>query len=160
MTGSRAEPPRAVIVDIDGTVTLHVLPDGRLLRPHHKCRLVGWDLPHQPMIDAVRALHEAGLEIVFCSGRPIIDAHGWNVGHATYAWLVRHVGEWTACCPLFMRAQGDQRPDDVVETEIYEAFICGRWDIVFALDDRPRVIRAWQSLGLPVFDVAPGSGEF
>ena len=70
------------------------------------------------------------------------------------------MGEWTARCPLFMRGQGDRRPDDIVKTEIYEAFIRGRWDVLLALDDRPRVIRAWQALGVPVFDVQPGSGEF
>ena len=31
----------AVLVDIDGTVALHRLPDGRRLRDHHAYRLVG-----------------------------------------------------------------------------------------------------------------------
>lgn len=152
--------PRAVIVDIDGTVALHALPDGSLMRAHHEYRLVSYDLPNPPVIDTVRALREAGLEIVFCSGRPIVDDRGWEVGRVTYAWLAEHVGEWALRSPLFMRGQGDGRPDDVVKTEIYERFIRGRWEIALALDDRPRVIRAWQALGLPVFDVAPESGEF
>jgi hypothetical protein len=146
MTPSR---PSAIIVDIDGTVATHELPDGRLIRPHHEYRLVSWDLPNQPVIDTVRALRNAGFEIVFCSGRPVIDA-----------WLFEHVGEWAARAPLFMRGQGDGRPDDIDKTEIYETFIRGHYDVRLALDDRPRVIRAWQALGVPVFDVAPGSGEF
>lgn len=150
----------AVIVDIDGTVATHTLPDGRFIRGHHEYRLVPWDLPNPPVIETVRALHAAGLEIVFCSGRPVRDDNGWDVGRATYAWLFEHVGEWTASCPLFMRGHGDRRPDDIVKPEIYEAFIRGRWDVRLALDDRPRVIRAWQALGVPVFDVQPGSGEF
>lgn len=150
----------AVIVDIDGTVALHVLPDGRLLRDHHHYRAVAWDLPNAPVIGVVRALHTAGHQIVFCSGRPILDEHGYDVGAATYAWLVEHVGEWTRACPLYMRARGDRRPDDVIKHEIYETFIRGDYDVVLVLDDRPRVIRAWQALGIPVFDVAPNSGEF
>lgn len=157
MTPSR---PAAVIVDIDGTVATHTLPDGSLIRPHHEYRLVAWDLPNQPVIDTVRALRDAGFEILFCSGRPIIENHGVNIGNATYAWLVKHVGEWTARAPLFMRGQGDSRPDDIVKTEIYETFIRSHYDVRLALEDRPRVIRAWQALGLPVFDVAPESGEF
>ncbi|WP_285247737.1 hypothetical protein [Pseudarthrobacter sp. efr-133-R2A-89] len=35
----------AVIVDIDGTVATHTLPDGRFIRGHHEYRLVPWDLP-------------------------------------------------------------------------------------------------------------------
>lgn len=152
--------PRAVIVDIDGTMALHVLPDGRLTRRHHHYRAVAWDLPNQPVIDTVTALHEAGHQIVFCSGRPILDDGGYNVGAATYPWLAEHVGEWTLGAPLFMRAQGDWRPDDLIKAEIYERFIRGRYDVRLALDDRPRVIRMWLSLGLSVFDVAPCSGEF
>lgn len=150
----------AVIVDIDGTVALHVLPSGHLTRPHHQYRAVAWDLPNQPVIDTVCALQAAGHRIIFCSGRPIIDDNGYNVGGATYNWLHQYVGEWARRAPLFMRAQNDQRPDDVVKTEIYHRFIRDHYDVRLAFDDRPRVIRAWQALGVPVFDVAPGSGEF
>lgn len=150
----------AVIVDIDGTVALHVLPDGRLTRHHHHYRAVGWDLPNPPVISTVRALHAAGHQIIFCSGRPVRDEHGYDVGAATYAWLAEHVGEWTLGAPLFMRAHNDHRSDDVIKAEIYEQFIRGHYDVHLALDDRPRVIRMWRSLGLSVFDVAPDSGEF
>lgn len=156
---SRSATP-AVIVDIDGTVALHVLPDGRLTRHHHHYRAVTWDLPNQPVIDTVRALYAAGHQIVFCSGRPIRDDDGYDVGAATYVWLAEHVGEWALGAPLFMRAQSDRRPDDLIKAEIYERFIRGRYDVRLALDDRPRVIRMWLSLGLSVFDVAPDSSEF
>ena len=160
MTESTPRLPRAVIVDIDGTVATRALPDGRPIRAHHEYRLVPWDLPNRPVIDTVGALREAGFQILFCSGRPVLDLRGWDVSRATYAWLAELVGEWTSRAPLFMRAQHDRRPDDVIKIEIYEAFIRGRWDVGLALEDRPKVIRAWQALGVPVFDVAPGSGEF
>lgn len=78
----------AVIVDLDGTVTSHVLPDGALTRNHHLCRAVGWDLPNEPVIAVVRALHAADHQIIFCSGRPIRDDHGFDVGRASYRWLL------------------------------------------------------------------------
>ena len=58
----------AVLVDIDGTVALHRLPDGRRLRDHHAYRIVGWDLPNPPIIAVVHALRSTGFEPVFCSG--------------------------------------------------------------------------------------------
>jgi hypothetical protein len=160
MTEPNTGSPQTAIVDIDGTLALHVLSDGTLLRPHHEYRAVAWDLPHQPVIDTVNALRAAGWQILFCSGRPVRDRHGYDIGAATYTWLARHVGQWTLSSPLFMRAATDMRPDDLVKAEIYERFIRGRYEVSLAIDDRPRVIRMWLALGLSVFDVAPGSGEF
>ncbi len=54
------ELPPAVLVDIDGTVALMA---GR--SPYDWGR-VGSDLPNQPVIAAVRAMHAAGHAIVFC----------------------------------------------------------------------------------------------
>lgn len=152
--------PPAAIVDIDGTVALHRLPDGRLLRDHHAYRAVAWDLPNPPIIGAVLALRAAGVEPVFCSGRPEFDDHGYPVRRATVEWLADHLGEWARERPLLMRAQHDRRPDDEVKLDLYEKGVHGRYDVRLVLDDRPRVIRMWLALGLPVVDVAPGSGEF
>lgn len=148
------------VVDIDGTVALHRLPDGRLLRDHHAYRLVAWDLPNEPIIAVVRALRTAGVEPLFCSGRPEFDDSGYSVRRATEEWLAEHLGEWARDRPLLMCSQHDRRPDDEVKLEIYERCIHGRYDVRLVLDDRPRVIRMWLALGLPVVDVAPGSGEF
>jgi hypothetical protein len=148
--------PSAVIVDIDGTVALHALPDGTLTRHHHHYRAVGWDVPNEPVIDVVRALHDAGHRILFCSGRPRFDRQGFNVGVATQGWLTHHVGEWTTACPLFMRPENDVRPDDIVKHEIYETLIKNRYDVRLALDDRDRVVALWRSLGITCLQVAYG----
>lgn len=150
-----ARPP-GVIVDLDGTIALHVLPDGRLTRDHHQYRGVVWDLPNRPVIEIVDALRVAGNQIIFCTGRPIIDENGYNVGHATYAWLGEHLGEWTQSCPLLMRAQNDRRSDDVVKREILERFIHDRYDARLALDDRNRIVALWRSLGITCLQVAEG----
>ena len=149
-------PPPAVIVDLDGTVATHVLPDGTFTRQHHHYRAVGWDLPNEPVIAVVRALHAAGHQIIFCSGRPIRDDQGFDVGRASYRWLFEHVGEWALDCPLFMRAAGDRRNDDIVKREIYESFLKDRYDVLLALDDRNRVVALWRSLGITCLQVADG----
>jgi hypothetical protein len=150
--------PQTVIVDIDGTVAKHALPDGTLLMGHHEYRLVSWELPHAPVIAAVLALRDAGYRIVFCSGRPERDTMGFDVRAATSGWLRRHLGEWTAAAPLLMRAEGDRRPDDVVKRELFNAHIRDVHDVLLALDDRDRVVAVWRSLGIVCLQV--GVGDF
>lgn len=62
---------------------------------------------------------------------------------------------------LHTRAVGDYRNDAVVKLEMYNQHIRGKYNVSLVLDDRPRVIRMWQELGLPVLAARPGErGEF
>lgn len=149
--------PKAVIVDIDGTVASHELPDGTLIRGHFDYRAVLWDHPKHDVIAVVEALRSTGHEIIFCSGRPIADDNGYRVDQATRAWLVDHLGPWAGLTPLFMRPQFDMRADDVIKREIFDAWIAPTYDVRLALDDRDRVVAMWRSLGLTCLQVAPGN---
>jgi hypothetical protein len=144
--GAAYEPPpdapRAVLVDIDGTVALL---DGR--SPYDMTR-VGEDRPNEPVIAAVRAMHAAGHEIVFCSGRSD------DCRETTEAWLAEHVD--VPYRGLFMREFGDQRRDSVVKAEIFEKEIRSRYHVIGVFDDRRQVVRMWRALGLTVFQVADG----
>lgn len=135
--------PRAILVDLDGTVAL--MGD----RSPYDSSRVHLDLPHQPVIDAVRALHAAGHTIVYCSGRTDDAREG------TAAWLDQHVGVPYAA--LHMRVTGDQRKDSVVKREIFDRELRDAWHIVAVLDDRNQVVRMWRELGLTVFQVADGN---
>jgi predicted kinase len=135
--------PRIVLVDIDGTVALF---NGR--GPYDVSR-VGEDLPNAPVIAAVRAMHAAGHEVVFCSGRTD------DCREATQAWLAEHVA--VPHLALFMRATGDQRRDSVVKAEIFDKEIRSRYHVVGVFDDRQQVVRMWRALGLTVFQVAEGN---
>ncbi|GAA3276468.1 AAA family ATPase [Dactylosporangium vinaceum] len=145
-TGVNYEPPpdapRTVLVDIDGTVALF---NGR--SPYDMSR-VGEDRPNEPVIAAVRAMHAAGHEIVFCSGRSD------DSREATEAWLAEHVG--VPYRALFMRQFGDVRRDSVVKAEIFEKEIRSRYHVIGVFDDRQQVVRMWRALGLTVFQVAEG----
>ncbi|WP_433083944.1 AAA family ATPase [Dactylosporangium sp. CA-052675] len=134
--------PRAVLVDIDGTVALF---NGR--SPYDMSR-VGEDLPNEPVIAAVRAMHAAGYEIVFCSGRSD------DCRADTETWLAEHVG--VPHRGLFMRRFGDQRRDSIVKAEIFEQEIRSRYHVIGVFDDRQQVVRMWRALGLTVFQVAEG----
>jgi predicted kinase len=134
--------PRVVLVDIDGTVAL--IDD----RSPYDVSRVRFDLPNVPVIAAVRAMHAAGHEIVFCSGRTD------DCREDTAAWLAEHVAvPYTA---LFMRATGDQRRDSIVKQEIFDKEIRSRYHVVGVFDDRQQVVRMWRALGLTVFQVAEG----
>ena len=146
-TGVTYEPPpdapRVVLVDIDGTVAL--IDD----RSPYDVSRVRFDLPNAPVIAAVRAMHAAGHEIVFCSGRTD------DCRDDTAAWLDEHVG--VPYAGLFMRATGDQRRDSIVKQEIFDKEIRSRYHVVGVFDDRQQVVRMWRALGLTVFQVADGN---
>jgi predicted kinase len=138
----RAGTPPAILVDLDGTVALieHRSP--------YDVTRVHLDQPNVAVITAVRAMHAAGHQVVFCSGRS-------EAGRAaTLAWLDEFVGVPPAA--LFMRPVGDHRRDSVVKREMFDLHIRDHWHIVAVFDDRQQVVDAWRELGLTVFQVAPG----
>ena len=48
------------------------------------------------------------------------------------------------------------RKDAAVKLEIFDREIRNRWNVVAVFDDRQQVVDAWRSIGLAVFQVAPG----
>lgn len=133
--------PGVYLVDIDGTVAVM---NGR--SPYDWAR-VGEDTVNTPVVDVVRAVAQ-GHEIVYLSGRD------GSCEDTTVAWLSRH-----ALPPgrLIMRAPGDTRHDDVVKRELFDRHIRDRYRVLGVFDDRDRVVIMWRSLGLTVFQVAPGA---
>jgi hypothetical protein len=130
------------LVDIDGTVALM---SGR--SPFDETR-VGEDLPNEPVISVVRAMHHAGHRIVFLSGRTTACLD------ATRDWLTAQVG-----VPFdgpFMRPAGDTRKDSIVKSELFDRHVRDSYDVVCVLDDRKQVVVAWRAMGLTVLQVAEG----
>ncbi|WP_433364307.1 AAA family ATPase [Streptosporangium sp. CA-115845] len=135
--------PKAVMVDIDGTVAL--MTDRS---PFDETR-VHEDLPNLPVIKVVRALHAAGHRVVFLSGRR--DA----CQAETEKWLAEHVG--VPYEGLFMRRTGDGRKDSIVKAELFDQHVRDVYDVACVLDDRDQVVRMWRDLGLTVLQVADGA---
>jgi predicted kinase len=137
--------PDCIICDIDGTVALM---NGR--GPYEEDK-VDTDKPNVPVVGLVRQLQATGDKIIFVSGR-----HE-RVREKTAKWLQDNV-MWISDPPvLFMRPDEDNRHDHIIKTEIYEREFRGKYNVRFVLDDRDRVVeKAWRSLGLPCFQVAPG----
>lgn len=58
---------------------------------------------------------------------------------------------------LLMRAEGDMRRDDVVKVDLVNKHIRGKYNVLFHLDDRDRVVKALRTIGITVFQVAEGN---
>jgi hypothetical protein len=139
--------PRAVLVDIDGTLALR--GDGPDVRRFYDWHRVGEDAPNPPVVELVRLIADAGRHrIVLMSGRDGVCRP------ETEAWLAEHKIPYDE---LWMRAPGDNRKDSIVKRELYEAHVAGRFVVAFVVDDRDQVVRMWRDeLGLAVFQCADG----
>ena len=139
--------PRAVLVDLDGTLALL---NGR--GPYDESK-VEFDLLNKPVAAVVRAMVSVGYEIVFMSGRTM------GCRDASSRWLVKQFGDvpWVTHANLLMRASGDSRKDSIVKRELFDTFVREHFDVVCVLDDRAQVVEMWRELGLTCLQVAPGN---
>lgn len=134
--------PDVVTCDIDGT--LAKMPEG--YSPYDPAHYPH-NMVHRGVEDVLRAARSMGRPVYFLSGR---DSAGRE---ATEKWL----GVWgIEYDGLYMRAEGDTRRDDVIKVELYNQHFRGRYNILYHLDDRQRVVDALRAIGLTVFQVAPG----
>jgi predicted kinase len=153
--------PRAIIVDIDGTVARMVA------RGPHDYAKVSTDAPKEQVIavigmwaDATRGQHR---QVIFCSGRPDscrADTERWlkenvlsKVGIISSEWHLLMRPTWLAGSEGKAK---DQRPDFVIKKELYDAKIKGGYNVDFALDDRNQTVEVWRREGILCMQVAPG----
>lgn len=133
--------PDAVIVDIDGTLALHAY------RGPYETWKCATDEVNAPVLDTVCSLDEAGIHILAMTGREE------KYKQETLDWLDRNGVPWRE---LHMREEGDQRSDNIIKAELFER-VRKQYNILFALDDRDRVVRLWRAMNIPCFQVAPGN---
>ncbi len=139
--------PKAIIVDIDGTVALR---NGR--EPYDWSR-VGEDLPNEPVIRVIRSLWSYHilkgdpLQIVVMSGRPE------ECRRQTELWLdVNFIMPRQLC----MRPDGDFRQDWIVKNDLF-ALVRDKYHFLSAWDDRDQMVRYWRKTGLQCFQVSDGN---
>lgn len=111
---------------------------------------VSEDTPIQVVIEWAKACYAGGYIVIIVSGRPTDLA-----GDATIAWLEKHGVQFHH---IFMRAAGDYRDDTVVKKQILDRLLTWitREQLLFTVDDRPRVIRMWKENNIRCFDVGEG----
>lgn len=131
--------PSCVICDLDGTLALH---EG--LRGPYEHEKAANDKLNEPVDRLLGIYASMDIQVVYLSGRED------KFRPETEAFLDKH-----NCTqgPLYMRPTGDHRNDTIVKSELFDAHIRGKYHVEFCLDDRPRVLRLWQSIGLTTFAV-------
>lgn len=134
--------PRAIIVDIDGTLALHGSRNPYDTTRYHE------DTLNVPVARVMDMAVSKGHEVIIVSGRD--DTYR----DVTIKWLARFGIKPTE---LFMRKAGDRRADSEIKREIFEESIRDHYDIQFVLDDRNRVVKMWRQLGLTCLQVAEGN---
>lgn len=91
------------------------------------------------------------IEIIFVSGR--MKKKG--VEFITWESIRRAVG--TEDFQLHMRDDKDYRDDTVIKKELYEQHIKGKYNVLFVIDDRKKVVDMWRNEGLVVLHCAEGN---
>lgn len=140
-----SDAPKAVIVDIDGTLA-HMTNRGPF-----EWSKVGQDRFDVTVATAIDAFRQNYHKIIVLSGRDSV-CRGETVG-----WLTEHEFWYDA---FYMRAEGDMRKDAIVKRELFNKYIKDKYNVVAVFDDRPQMVRLWNLMGLKTFAVSDPYLEF
>lgn len=132
--------PPAILCDIDGTLAI------KGARSPFEWARVGEDTVNRAVEDLLFT-YERQADVILLSGRDSVCRK------ETEEWLVENDITYEK---LYMRPEGDKRPDWVVKRELFDAHVRGKYRVIFVLDDRNQVVRLWRNMGLPCFQVNDG----
>ena len=132
------ELPKAIIVDIDGTLAKM---NGR--SPYDLSK-VKEDACNSVVKGLVNAYSET---VIILSGRDGICKQD------TIDWLKQNEIKYDE---LFMREEGNKEKDAIIKRKMFDQNIRGKYFVEYVLDDRNRVVEMWRSMGLTCLQVADG----
>ena len=134
--------PKAVICDLDGTLSLL---NGR--DPYNAATCDN-DLLNEPVAAALKMAKQQGYQVILLSGRE------GKFREPTVRFLDKHQIGYDL---LLMRTSNDFRKDNIIKRELFESEIQGKYFVEFLLDDRNQVVDMWRKdLHLPCFQVNYG----
>lgn len=144
-------PQMKVIFDIDGTLAnnshrIHYLTEGKKNWESFRAELED-DSPNEPIVTLLQIMTIAGYKIILSTGRFEKDRE------RTERWLENNSIFYH---DLFMRSDGDHRPDFEVKEDMLRELQIGRDNILFVVDDRSSVVEMWRRNGLTVLQCAKG----
>jgi beta-phosphoglucomutase-like phosphatase (HAD superfamily) len=153
--GERRERPRAVIWDLDGTLSddrarAHFVEveQGRARDWRSYFDAIDQDPPIAASMEVLRAMHAAGIRILFLTGRPEYTRP------KTLRWLQANgLTEYDA---LIMRPDGEFRPAGFFKAEAVER-LRREYELVCAFEDRIDVAGMLREAGVPVFLYGAGA---
>ena len=147
---------RIVIFDLDGTLAvidkrreLSTKPNGKIdFDKLHDPSLIKHDKPNMPVVKMAQLFAKDGFNIVIFSGRSD------KTIFTTRSWLSNNRIPFHK---LVMRPHKTMNfiPDDILKKDMLDKHL-DIDDVFLVVDDRQKVVDMWRSLGLTVFQVAPG----
>lgn len=142
--------PKAIICDIDGTIA-----QKSPLRGYYHWDLVGLDSPRNFVVEIIQFLSKIkNYHIIFLTGR---DECCRDI---TYNWLLDNLKIQRNNFSLLMRKSGNNRDDRIVKEELFFNDIATKYNVIAAVDDRPKVVRLWKDIGILTVDVSETYLEF
>ena len=134
--------PKAVICDLDGTLSLL---NGR---DPYDASSADEDLLNVPVARVLQMAKAQGYKVILLSGREQLYRE------PTERFLSKHQIAYDL---LLMRTTNDYRKDNIIKKELFQQEIAGKYFIEFLLDDRNQVVDMWRKdLHLPCFQVNYG----
>lgn len=134
----------AIIVDIDWTLAKHVAR-----WPYEMDKLETYEVIEPIRVIIGNLLHE--YRVVLMSGR------SEEYRAKTERWLEKNkVGYHN----LLMRTTWDSRPDTEIKKELYNKYLKNKYNVVFAIDDRNRIVDQWRNMGIFTLDVNQTREDF
>jgi beta-phosphoglucomutase-like phosphatase (HAD superfamily) len=153
--GAREGRPRAVIWDLDGTLSddkarAHFVEveQGRARDWHSYFDAIDTDPPIAASMEVLRAMHAAGIRILFLTGRPDYTRL------KTMRWL--EANGLTDYDALIMRPEGELRPAGFFKVEVVRR-LRREYELVCAFEDRIDVADQLRQAGVPVFLYGAGA---
>lgn len=108
--------------------------------------------------------HNVGRDDVDLDVKALLDANYYGTGKDYRRKQIILLSGRDSCCrnetelwlkakevkynQLFMRAEGDQRPDYIVKKELYDTHVKDTYNVRLWIDDRPQLLRLIASLGI------------
>lgn len=132
--------PKAIIVDIDGTLAL------KGDRNPFKYENVDKDKVNEPIKKLVDILSNFYV-VLLVSGRDK------SCKDKTEKWLEKNDIEYDM---LFMREKNNNEKDVIIKQRIYNDEIKNEYNVKLVLDDRNQTVAGWREIGLTCLQVADG----
>lgn len=147
---------KAILVDIDGTVSLFNCREK--VRKHPKAHYrnaydaskANEDYPNIQVFEALKLFNNQGYKIIFASGREE------KFKSQTIEFLNKHLDS-SISYELFMRKYKDQRSDVLIKKDILIENILNKYYVYVVFDDRNIIVDFYRDLGLNVWQVNDGN---